>query len=76
MINANEVHFVAVKKKYEFKIKSQIGPFICKNRVVGEEVDKILKEINFTHSFTWSYDPWGIITKKTVENNSIAYIHT
>jgi len=43
MINADEVHFVAAKKKYQFKIKSQIGPFICNNRVAGEEADKNLK---------------------------------
>jgi len=32
--------------------------------------------MNFTHSFTWSYDPWGIISKKRVENKSTASIHT
>jgi len=76
MINVDELHFVSAKKKSQFRIKSHIGPFICNNRVAGEEADKILKEMNFTHSFTWSYDPWGIISKKRVENNSIAYIHT
>lgn len=35
-----------------------------------------MKEMNFTHSFTWSYNPWGIISKKRVENKSTAYIHT
>jgi len=76
MINADEVDFLVAKKKSQFRIKSQIDPFICNNRVVGEEEDKILKEMNFTHSFTWSYDPWGIISKKRVENKSTTYIHT
>ena len=76
MINADEVHFVAAKKKFQFRIKSQIGPFICNRREVGEEDDKELKEMNFTHNFTWSYDPWGIISKKRVENKSTPYIHT
>lgn len=57
-------------------IKSQIGPFICNSRVVGEEMDRRLKEMNFTHNFIWSFDPWGIISKKRVENKSTAYIHT
>lgn len=76
MINAHEVHFVAAKKKSQFRIKSQVGPFICNSRVAGDEADKILKEMNFTHSFAWSYDPWDIISKKRVENKSTTYIHT
>lgn len=75
MISADEIHFVAANKKSQFKIKSQIGPFICNTRVAGEEADRRLREMNFTHSLTWSYDPWGIISKKRVEN-STAYIHT
>ena len=35
----------------------------------------MLKEMQFTHSFTWSYDPMGIISKKSVENKSMPYIH-
>ncbi len=76
MINADELHFVLAKKKSQFKIKSQIGPFICNSRAAGEEGDKILKEMNFTNSFIWSYGPWGIISKKRVGNKSTAYIHT
>jgi len=32
--------------------------------------------MNFTHSFTWSYDPLRITSKKRVENKSTPYIHT
>lgn len=32
--------------------------------------------MKFTHKFTWFYDPWGIISKKRVENKSTPYIHT
>jgi len=32
--------------------------------------------MKFTHKFTWSYDRWGIISKKRVENKSTPYIHT
>jgi len=31
--------------------------------------------VKFTNNFTWSYDPWGIISKKRVENKSTPYIH-
>jgi len=43
MINADEVHFVAAKKQSQFRMKSQIGPFICNSRASGEEDDKKLK---------------------------------
>jgi len=76
MINMDEIHFVAAKKKSQFTNKSQIGPFICNNRATGEEVDKLLKEIQFSLSFTWSYDPLGVISKLRVENKSTTYIHT
>lgn len=75
IINEDEVHFVSAKKKSQFRIKSQIGHFICNNKAAVEEVDRRLKEMNFTHSFTWSYDPWGIISNKRVENKPTIYIH-
>ena len=43
MINSNDIHFVSLKKKQQMRIKGQIGPFICNNQDVGEEVDKLLK---------------------------------
>jgi len=36
----------------------------------------IHKEMKFSLSFTWSYDPCGIISKLRVENKSSPYIHT
>ena len=76
MIGVDEVHFLSAKKKSHFRIKSQIDPLICNSRATGGEADKILKEIKFTHSFNWSYDPIGIISKKRVEKNSTPYTHT
>jgi len=32
--------------------------------------------MKFNLSFTWSYDPWGIIFKLTIENKTTPYIHT
>ena len=76
MINADEVHFVSAKRKSQFRIKSQIGPFICNIKVAGEMADRILKKMKLTHSFTCSYDPMGIISKKRVENKFTPNIHT
>ena len=53
-----------------------MGPFICNTRSAREEADKILKEMKFSLSFTWSYDPWGIIYKLRVEKLTTPYIHT
>ena len=45
MLNMDEFHFVAAKKKSQFKIKTQIGPFICNSKAAGEEADKLLQEM-------------------------------
>ena len=74
MLNADEIHFVSAKKKSRFRIKTKILPFICNSRSKSEEVDKILKEMNFSLSFTWSYDPLGIISKLRVENKTTPYV--
>jgi len=73
--NVDEVHFVAAKKKSQFKLKAQVGPFIYNTRAAGEEENKLLKE-KFGLSFTWSYDPMGVISKLRVENKFTAYHHT
>jgi len=62
MVNSDDIHFVAVKKKQQLRIKTQIGCFICNNRSRGEEVDNILKHMRFTQSSNWSYDPFGVIS--------------
>lgn len=53
-----------------------LGPFVCNTGTAGEEEDTILKEIKFNLSFTWSYDPCGIISKLKMENKITPYIHT
>ena len=72
-LSAYEVHFVAAKKKSQFKLKAQVGPFICNTRAAGEEEDILLNEMKFGLSFTWSYDPMGVISKLRVENKFTAY---
>jgi hypothetical protein len=75
MINSDDIHFVSLKKKQQLRIKGQIGSFICNNRGVGEEADRLLKEMKFFMSFTWHYDPCGIISEMRIKNKNIPYVH-
>jgi len=43
IINSDEVNFLSAKKKTQFKMKNQLGPFIFNNRDAGLEEDKILQ---------------------------------
>lgn len=72
----DEIHFVSGKRKLQFKIKTQVGPFICDTKTTGEELDSILKQFNFQPSFTWSYDPFSIISNLRVELKTTPYNHT
>jgi hypothetical protein len=75
MINSDDIHFVSLKKKQQLRIKGQIGSFICNSRAVGEEADKLLREMKFDTSFLWHYDPCGIISEMRVKNKNIPYVH-
>jgi hypothetical protein len=48
---------------------------IFNNHGIGEEADKLLKEMKFVTSFTWHYDPCGIISEMRVKNKNIPYVH-
>jgi hypothetical protein len=76
MINSDDIHFVSLKKKHQLRIKGQIGSFICNSRGIGEEADRLLKEMKFFVSFAWHYDPCGIIFEMRVKNKNIPYVHT
>jgi hypothetical protein len=75
MINSDDIHFVAFKKKQQLRIKGQIGSFICNNRAAGEEANKLLKEMKFSQSFPWHYDPCGIIAETRLKNKISPYAH-
>jgi hypothetical protein len=75
MINSDDIHFVSLKKKQQLRIKGKIGSFICNSRGVGEEADKLLKEMKFEVSFLWHYDPCGIISEMRVKNKNVPYVH-
>ncbi len=53
IINLDEVNFLAARKKTQFKLKNQLGPFICNNREARPKADKILQQINFKGNFMW-----------------------
>ena len=67
-MNADEVHFAVAKNKSQFKVKAQVGPFICNTMAAWEDVDKLLKEMKYALSLYWSYNPLGVISKLKVEN--------
>jgi hypothetical protein len=75
IMNSDDVHFVSLKKKQQLRIKGQIGSFIYNNRGTGDEADKLLREMKFPISFTWRYDPYGIISEMRVTNKNAPYAH-
>jgi len=72
----DELHFVSNKKKEQFKLKDNVGPYIVNTIATKKEVETILKQMKFKLSFTWSYDPLGIISKLRVEQKSTPYAQT
>lgn len=76
MINIDQLHFVAAKKKAQFKIKTKVGPFFCNAKATCNEAENLFKQIYFKLSFTRSSDPLGVISKLMVEQKTIPYIHS
>ena len=52
MLNMDELHFVSGKRKTQFKIKANVGSFICNTRGASIDVDALLKNMDFQSSFT------------------------
>ena len=75
LLNVDEIHFIAFKKKTQFKLKNQIGPFIVNNREAANEINVKLKEYKFPCSFTWKYDPQGILSAIRVKCKLPVYLH-
>lgn len=73
--SADEKNFVNAKKKANFKIKDQLGPFICNSREGGQQVDAILQSMKFQKSFVWRYDPLEFIPKKRKKVKLAPFIH-
>jgi hypothetical protein len=75
IMNSDDIHFVSLKKKQQLRIKGKIGSFICNSRGAGDEVDRMLREMKFLTSFTWHYDPCGIISEMGEKNKNVPYVH-
>jgi len=76
MIHMDDLHFVVAKKNSQFKIKAQVGPFMCNTRTTSKEADLLLKQLSFELSFTWSYGPFVMISGLMVEQKTTPYTHT
>ena len=63
------------KNKIQFKLKNQIGPFICNHRDVEKEARNQLLEYKFEESFPWNYDPKGILSKLRVKWKLTPFTH-
>jgi len=70
MINTDLVHFRNAKKKAQFRITNQLGPFICNSREAWKEAEKILEEqLKLQKSFGWKpYDPNSFICDRRMKN--------
>jgi len=66
---------MSARKKAKFKIKNQLGPFICNNREVGQAAEKILQQMKFSSSFMWQYDPNGVINKLRLKFKLSPFMH-
>ena len=75
VFNVDAIHFMASKKKTQFKLKNQIGPFIVNNRDAEKEIEKRLSELKFQVSFPWNYDPQGLLNNISVKNKLPPFIH-
>ena len=62
ILNSDGINFLATKKKTQFKIKNQFGPFICNSRDAGPEAEKYLQEFKVSKSFLWYYDTLRVIS--------------
>ena len=75
IMNSDEINFVSAKKRSQFKVKNQLGPFIYNSREAGNEADQILKQMKFQQSFMWRYDPIGFMTILRKKDKLGPYIH-
>ena len=57
ILNYDSINFMAARKKTQFKLKNQIGPFIINHREAEKKIIKRLAEFKFQESFPWNYDP-------------------
>ena len=57
ILNVDAVNFINSKKKAQFKLKSQMGPFIVNSRDALRDIVSKLSQFKFQESFYCNYDP-------------------
>lgn len=75
ILNSDPINFMAAKKKTQFTLKNQIGPFIFNRRDVEKEEASRLLEYKLEESFPWNYDPQGILSKLRVKCKLTPFTH-
>jgi hypothetical protein len=74
-LDSDNIHFIPRKKRTNFKIKREVGPFIVYNRTTLQVVETKLQELNLERGEAWKYDPFGIIKEKRLELGLTSYEH-
>lgn len=75
ILNADEVNFMASRKKTQFKLKNQIGPFILNNREAANDINIKLKEYKFPYNFIRNYDPQGVLSTIRIKFKLSPFLH-
>ena len=57
ILNYDFINFLEAMKKTQFKLKNQVGPFICNHGDAEQEAAKQLLDYRFEERFSWNYDP-------------------
>ena len=68
-------NFWNFKKESNFKLNSNIGPFIVKSRSTLPVVEKLLKDMNFREVEILRYDPHHIIFQRRLQNKNVPFEH-
>jgi len=53
----------------------QVGQFIVNTRATKKEVNDLLSQMKFKLSFTWSYDPLGVISSMRIAKKFAPSMH-
>ena len=74
-LNADQVHFLPMKKGFMFKFPMSVGPFVVNMRQAFDEVSKKLEETHLLLGEKWPYDPHIVISQRRIENGYSAFSH-
>ena len=72
---SKEEHFCSFKKSSDLKFPFNIGPFIFKNKVALNIIEKLLEAMEFKTMERLNYDPRQIISQRRKQNKNKAFEH-